>query len=247
MIIGNRAYDHAPEVTYAINDAASYRTAFEEALGLDPENIFVLENASSVDMQRWFGTAAAPEGRLHRLARYYDEVFIAYSGHGVPRVRAEGSAEGYLLPVDVPPGEPAFGGYPVGQLVAQLESVPVARAVVFLDACFSGLTPAGSLVPEVSGAFGVAVAPPAQQAKVSILAATAFDAPQYAHWSPQAENGMFTRHVVAGLRGAGDADGDGALHLSELHGYVGRKVLREALRRADREQTPACAVMVTRC
>jgi hypothetical protein len=234
LIIGNQDYDAAPAVDYALNDAADYDAAFEEALGLDPENIFVLEDASSVDMQRWFGAEAAPEGRLHRLARFYDEVFIAYSGHGVPSVRAEGPAEGYLLPVDVPPGEPAFGGYPIGRLVAQLESVPVERITVFLDACFSGLTPAGELVPGVSGAFGVAVAPPAQEAKVSVLAATAFDSPQYAHWSPETENGVFTRHVVAGLRGAADSDGDGALRLSELHGYVGRKVVRETLRRADR-------------
>jgi Tol biopolymer transport system component len=239
LIIGNRDYDAAPEVDYALEDAAAYKAAFEEALGLDPENIFVLKNASSVEVQRWFGAPAAPEGRLHRLARHYDEVFVAYSGHGVPKVRAEGPAEGYLLPVDVPPGAPAIGGYPIGQLVAQLESVPVERITVFLDACFSGLTPAGELVPEVSGAFGVAVAPPEQEAKVSVLAATAFDRPQYAHWSPETENGVFTRHVVAGLRGAADSDGDGALRLSELHGYVGRKVVRETLRRADREQTPS--------
>lgn len=139
----------------------------------------------------------------------------------------------------MPPCEPTFSGYLIEQLVAQLESVPVEHITVFLYACFSGLAPAGELVPEASCAFDVEVSPPEQDAKVSVLAANAFDTPQYAHWSPETEKGVFTRHVVAGLRGAADSDGDGALSLLELYGYAGRKVMRETLRRADREQAPS--------
>ncbi|MCA3517927.1 MAG: caspase family protein [Rhodobacter sp.] len=240
IVIGNRSYDHAPDVDFALRDAQAYATAFGQTLGIAPENLFVLENANSLDLQRLFGTAEAPQGRLYRLAGLYDEVFIAYSGHGVPLLRPDGLAEGFLLPVDVRPEEPAFGGYSLSQLIDQLGALPVARVTVFLDTCFSGLSAAGPLQPDsVSASFGVAVASPETRAQVFVLAATAFDQPQYAHWDVANQHGVFTWHVLNGLNGEADLDKDGTLLLSELHDYVGDRVFRDVLRREDREQTPS--------
>ncbi|NUB46734.1 caspase family protein [Fertoebacter nigrum] len=240
IVIGNSSYEHAPDVDFALRDAQAYAHVFEQTLGIAPENLFLFENANSLDMQRLFGTQASPQGRLYRLAKLYDEIYIAYSGHGVPLLSQDGLAEGYLLPVDMAPEEPAFGGYALSHLIAQLEALPVERVTVFLDTCFSGLSAAGPLQPaNVSASFGVAVASPKTSAQVSVLAATAFDQPHYAHWDVANQHGVFTWHVLDGLRGAADLDQDGTLLLSELHDYVGDRVYRDVLRREDREQTPS--------
>ena len=234
IVIGNRDYTIAPDVAYAANDAAAITTVLREQFGLPQDQVIVFNDLTSVEMGQLFGNERHPEGQLHRIARWgVDEVFLFYSGHGVPDLDAADGPIGYLLPTDVPPGAPAFGGYALTLLMSQLEALPVEQVTVFLDACFSGLTPAGSLVPGVSGTFGVAVAEPTETARVSVLSATDFNRPQFAHWLDAREHGAFTWHLLDGLNGAADRDGDGTIRLTELEFHIGR-----ALAFAGFDQTP---------
>ncbi|SMX38743.1 caspase family protein [Maliponia aquimaris] len=224
VVIGNRTYAEAPPVSYARNDAEAIARYFETTLGVPPENVIVELDLTSIGMNRLFGTEDLPEGRLARRARFVDEIVVYYSGHGVPVFRAEGLPIGYLLPVDVPAAQPGFGAYPLDLLIRQLEDLPVKRVILMMDACFSGLSTQGSLVPNVSGAFGVAIAPPQERAKVSVLTATDFRTPQFAHWLDDKEHGAFSWFVLEGLKGAADHDGDGLIHLSELRDYVDKSL-----------------------
>jgi hypothetical protein len=54
---------------------------------------------------------------------------------------------------------------------------------------------------------------------------------------PGARHGLFTYFVARGLRGEADADGDRAITVAELGGFLGRTVPRAAAR-LDREQRP---------
>ncbi|MGP6089794.1 caspase family protein [Antarctobacter jejuensis] len=234
LAIGNRIYDEAPPVAFAHNDAEAMARYFRDMLGVPDENIILEKDLNSIGMARYFGTEEVPEGRLARRARFVDEIVVFYSGHGVPVFREEGLPNGYLLPVDVPAAEPGFGAYPLDLLIQQLEALPVTRVTLLLDACFSGLSTQGSLVPNVSGAFGVAIAPPEEKARVSVLTATDFRTPQFAHWLEDKEHGAFSYFALEGMRGAADSDGDGRVLLSELRDYVD-----EALARRDFRQTPS--------
>src|SRR5262249_55573377 len=51
-------------------------------------------------------------------------------------------------------------------------------------------------------------------------------------------HGLFTYHLLQGLRGAGDRDGDGRVSVAELFGYVSSAVSRDAREKFQREQTP---------
>lgn len=232
LIIGNRTYAEAPPVAYAHNDADAFADYFRNTLGVLDENIIVEKDLNSIGMARYFGTDEVPDGRLARRARFVDEIVVIYSGHGVPVFHEEGLPSGYLLPVDVPAAEPGFGAYPLDMLIRQLESLPVSNVTVLLDACFSGLSTQGSLVPGVSGAFGVAIAPPMEKAKVSVLTATDFRTPQFAHWLDDKRHGAFSYYTLDGLRGAADGDGDGRIHLSELRDHVDEKLAQQDLRQS---------------
>ena len=224
VVIGNRNYQEAPEVRFAHNDATAFATYFTDVMGLEEHKVLLEEDLTSVGMSRLFGRPGGPDGRLHNLARFVDEVFVFYSGHGVPEIRLGEAARGYLLPVDVPPEAPGFGAYALDDLIAQLQSLPVSRVTLFIDACFSGLSESGSLVPDVSGAFGVSVAPPPREANVSVLAATAFDQPQLARWLPDREHGAFTYLALDGLHGAADRDGDRRVTLTELQRFIDERL-----------------------
>ena len=234
LAIGNRTYAEAPAVEFAQNDAEAMARLLQTLLGVPEENVIVETNLTSVGMARTFGTEQVPEGRLQRRARFVNEVIVFYSGHGVPVFREEGLPSGYLLPVDVPAAEPQLGAYPLDLLVRKLEDLPVDRVTVLLDACFSGLSNQGSLVPGVSGAFGVAVAMPQEKARVSVLTATDFQTPQFAHWMPNKEHGAFSWFLLEGLQGAADSDADGRVHLSELRTFVDKSLAMQDLR-----QTPS--------
>jgi uncharacterized caspase-like protein len=219
IVIGNRAYTEAPHVNFAHNDAEAFARLFTEVMGLEPRKVILETDLTSIGMRRLFGPVGR-EGDIHNFARFADEIFVFYSGHGVPEIRSDGSPRAYLLPVDVPPGAPWLGAYALDDLFAQLESLPVERVTIFLDTCFSGLSQSGSLVPNVSGAFGVSVAPPPRQARVSVLAATDFEEPQFAHWLTDREHGAFTWYALEGLRGAADPSGQGRVRLSDLRNFI---------------------------
>lgn len=232
LVIGNRTYAEAPPVEYAHNDAAAFAQLFRDMLGVVPENVLIETDLNSIGMARYFGTDDLPEGKLFRRARFVDEIIVFYSGHGVPVFRSQGLPIGYLLPVDVPAAEPGFGAYPLDMLIRRLENLPVDRVTVLLDACFSGLSNQGSLVPGVSGAFGVAIAAPIEKAKVSVLTATDFQSPQFAHWLPEKQHGAFSWFALEGLRGKADKNADGQVFLSELRNYIDKGLALSDLRQS---------------
>ncbi|NUB46732.1 caspase family protein [Fertoebacter nigrum] len=235
LVIGNKNYAHAPEVRFADRDAKAMADWFRDVLGVLPENVLEEHDASSVRMAQLFGTSAVPKGEIHNRARFADEVIVYYSGHGVPFVPEQGRPLGHLLPVDVPAAEPRFGGYPLDLLIAQLQLLPVNQVTVLLDACFSGLTQGeGGAVPMTSAGFAVGVAAPVHEAKVSVLSATAFEQPQFAHWLVDRQHGAFTWYALEGLGGAADRDGDDRIGFRELGTYIDERLAKSGL-----QQTPS--------
>lgn len=241
VIVGNRDYAAAPDVDYAHADADAVRGYVRRVLGVRPGNILDLRDVGLTELRTVFGSAADPRGDLYWTVKPGEsEVFVFYSGHGVPDL-GEGGARGYLLPVDARPETPGLGGYPLDLLYRNLEKLPATRVTVLLDACFSGLTQAGTLVPQTSGAFGVAVAAPEPETQLAVLTATAFDRPQYAHWLPDKGHGAFTYYALKGLYGAADKDGygsrDGRVTLAEVKAYLDDEMRYQVRRSYRRDQT----------
>jgi TPR repeat protein len=241
VIVGNKAYAAAPDVTYAHADADAVRGYVRRVLGIRPGNILDLRDVGLTELRTVFGSAADPRGDLYWTVKPGEsEVFVFYSGHGVPDLGGAG-ARGYLLPVDARPEAPGLGGYPLDLLYRNLAKLPATRVTVLLDACFSGLTQAGTLVPQTSGAFGVAVAAPEPETQLAVLTATAFDRPQYAHWLPDKGHGAFTYYALKGLYGAADADGygrrDGTVTLAEVKAYLDDEMRYQVRRSYRRDQT----------
>ena len=237
VIIGNKDYRHkdVPPVAYAHRDAGAFKRYVLDVLGYAPGNVFELRDADRAAMLKALGRRGGTMSDLWAgLARLPDggDVVVYYSGHGVP---GREGGKGYLLPVNVAPRAAQEDGYPLDLLYEQLGSLGKARSVrVFLDACFSGGSHAGSLVQDASPVAMSAAMPAEASEKVTVL--TAAEGSQLASWDEDSEHGLFTHHLLDALYGKGDRDRDGRVTAAEARAYLDAHMSSAAWLSHGREQ-----------
>jgi TPR repeat protein len=237
VIIGNRSYsNNLPSVDFAHNDAKAIREYVTTVLRYREGNIIDLRDASLGDLRRVFGDDKSHKGQLFNYVRpEKSDVFVFYSGHGVPGLRDQ---RGYLLPKDGDANLAELTGYPLDTLYANLHKLPAKSVTVVIDACFSGNTSRGMLVRATSG---IVVSAKTDNANgITLLTAARGD--QVASWDEDAEQGLFTKYFLLGVRGAADGDefgnGDGKVTLAEMRNYLNDEMTYQARRRYGREQNP---------
>ncbi len=89
VIIGNQRYRHTTPVIYAENDARAIRRYLVDRLGFRNENILMKANLGREQMETLFGEPDRADGEImdriqERRLENRGDVFIYYSGHGVP-------------------------------------------------------------------------------------------------------------------------------------------------------------------
>ena len=238
VIIGNKEYEDEliPDVSFADRDAAAFRQYVIEVLDYAPEKIIEFHNADRRTMERIFGTENRHERRLWSELNPEggSEVVVFYSGHGVPGlIEGEEHPRGYLLPSDARPEDAARDGYPIDLLYENLGKLWEADSiVVYLDACFSGVSDGGKLLPDASPVYVEAQLPAGD--KVTVV--TASTAKEVASWDRENQHGLFTHHLLDALYGRGDKDADGRVTVDEVRDYLDRYMTRAARRLFDRSQ-----------
>jgi hypothetical protein len=238
VIIGNAAYSgrDIPPVPPARNDAAMMRRYVAEALGMADGNVIALDNATSAQMVEVFGNERDPKGKLYNWVKPgKSRVFVYYAGHGAP---SGPGGSPMLVPVDASATSIGLSGYRLDTLYANLAKLPAESVTVVLEACFSGGSEAGSLVPAASP-VSIAVKPAAVPGKLTVIAAGAAD--QIASWEPDRSHGLFTEYFLKGMAGEADqpptGNGDGTVALDELGRYLDQNVSYMARRYYGRDQT----------
>ncbi len=186
-----------------------------------PENVRLLLDGEA--------TLAGVREALAGIAAHTDEestVFIYWSGHG-GRVATGPYADQYLLPVDTvyrsdeSLAQTAVSG---AEFTAALQAIAAQKVVVVFDCCHAGgigrprdaATPA--LDPGPTEAFYDALK--AGRGRVIFASSRSTE---YSYVLPQAEYGLFTQHLLDGLRGGVPSD-DGYIRVFELFEYVQPRV-----------------------
>ena len=238
VIIGNQTYQHqdVPRVDFAHNDADAIKRFVIDILGYREGNIIDLRDATQAQLTSTFGNRGNHKGKLWSWMRKgQSDVTVFYSGHGVPGVQ---DGRGYLLPVDADPETADLNGYPVDLLYENLAKLPALSVTVYLDACFSGQTPKGTLVRAASG---IMVEPRLPMTAKGLTVLTAARGDQMASWDEKAKHGLFTRYLLEALHGAADrdgfGDGDGTVSLGEAQRYLDEEMTYAAKRHYRRVQT----------
>lgn len=229
VIVGVETYrEKLPVATHAEADAQAFQEYAEKTLGVPPAHIKVLvgERAGRADMAsallEWLPrNAVKPGGR----------VYFFFSGHGAPDPET-GAA--YLVPWDADPAYLKTRGLALDELYGALNAIKDHQVYVFLDACFSGAGDRSVL------AAGTRPLVPVSTPKVpaGVITLSASQARETTGAARDGAHGLFTWHLLSGMGGAADQDGDKTVTFAELSAYVTDKVQTDA-RLDNREQTPS--------
>ena len=166
--------------------------------------------------------------------RNVSKVYVYYAGHGAPASK-DGSA--YLVPSDAKSQKIEFSGYPLTNLYRNLGKIRARSVTVILEACFSGSSQAGALLPRSSG---ITITPkePTVPSNVKVISAGAAD--QMASWEKDESQSLFTKYFLLAMSGEGDkkpyGNGDGKVEDKELQNYLDDTMTYFARRYYGRDQ-----------
>src|SRR5262249_5733374 len=174
---------------------------------------------------------------LPERARGADLVVIYFAGHGLVQTIGR-RQEGFLLPYDADPDEVVTRGVAMSDVASWIDSLDARAVVVCLDCCHAG---------KVLGQRGPAVAARNMELRPALLEGmsgrgryliASCDEGQKSYECAELGHGLFTFHLLEGISGAADRDGDGRVGLAELFNYVATAVSRDARQRFGSDQKP---------
>lgn len=224
--VGTFRDPHVPGIPFARRDAEVVAKYFQAAGGISSDRIKVLvddfafkEDVSDV-IEYW----------LPHQVRRGGTVFAFFSGRAVVDP-ATGAVS--LIPHDGQPGSP-FRLISLHRLQTALASLPVQRALLFLDVTLASLPEAGK------GHGKVPVwnqAGPALE-KGKLVQIVGISGVQEAHQYGPGRHGLFTYFLLKGFQGAAEQNGDGVVTLGELFEYVRANVSSVAHSQYQSAQMP---------
>lgn len=232
VVIGITRYKNqdVPSVDYAKHGAAVMKEYLVNTLGFDESRIISAtdDNASLSDFKRIF------EEQLRNWTRAgKSDVFVYYNGHGAPDPETK---EAFFVPYDCNPTFAKSTGYPVKEIYSRLAKLPARSVTIVLDACFSGSTPKGMLLKQVSPVL-ISVQNPVFVMENAVLFSSS-TGQQLSNWYPEKRHGLFTYYFLKGLRGDADRNGDSQVTVEEMEQFLLANIPDQARYLNNREQTP---------
>jgi len=198
-----------------------------------PDRVRVLVDE---DASRTAVTSAIGEW-LSRAAEEDSLVCVYYAGHGVPEIDPSGGpTKKYLLPYDGDVDRPFSTCIAMDDVQKWFRRIRAREILCFLDTCHSGAADPGMFSNPAFHARSAMELPDlaedlAGEGRVVIASCSptelSLESDEHGH-------GLFTYHLIEGLRGAADANGDGVVTESELFDYVSSAVRRDAQIRGGR-------------
>jgi len=232
LIIGNEDYNKyqtglssESNVDFAKRDARIFSEYANKTLGIPKENITLLLDATSVQMQREIE-------KLAELADAYSgeaNILFYYAGHGFPD---EQTRESYLMPVDVS-GADVRHGIKLNELYKKLTQYPSKKVVVLLDACFSG----GGRNQGLLAARGVRVKPKVNAVNGGLVVIASSTGEQSSLPYSNKQHGMFTYFLLKKIK-----ETKGEITLEQLNEYLSREVQINSLKINSKKQNPSILV-----
>ena len=237
VIMGIGAYqsEKIPQLRYTHADAKAVADVLRKTGWFREENVLLLldEEVTQRAVRRVLGTEMA------RKLMPNDTLIVYFAGHGGPetdyaRAEKDGYAK-YLMPYDTDPEDMFSTAVPLAEIATYFDRIEARNVIFISDSCYSGAS-GGRGFSMMGGRRGMAgatglehiiAAAPEGTARV-VMSASDINEPvlevsDYGH-------GLFTYHLLKGLEGAADKDGDTYVDLHELYSYVYERVLRESKR-----------------
>lgn len=244
IVIGaeKNSYGVAP-APYAARDAQVMAKYFKNSLGIQDVRLITNEQVTGNALSDFFDPRF---GYLQNVVKPGEtDVFVYYSGHGMPDVADNGSPDVYLFPYDARKELVKDRGYSLNKLYADLNNLNAKSVTVVLDACFSGSSrqTVSHQSENISNAKAVRITMPELSNRPwdtnpNFRLFTSSSGEQTSLGYDQAQSGLFTYYLAVGLQGEADSNDDGVIMIDELVTYVTESVSKEAKNIRGGAQTP---------
>lgn len=191
---------------YADRDGERVAEVLRDLGGVEADHLWVVPDATVESLTRALGEVVLTSAALHAAGEQV-ELWVYYTGHA--------ATDGLHLGGEV---------LAMSALKTAARVVPAEQRIFVVDACQSGtfLRSKGAALISVEDAPAEFV-PPDDEAWIASAGAeeSAFEV-------DGRRGALFSHFFVSGARGAADADGDGAVQLSELYAFVHARTSAEA-------------------
>ena len=229
MVIGNENYANTLNaeinVEFARHDADVFRNYAISALGVEPSNMFFLQDATSGQMKREIDRVAALVQRIGKDA----ELIFYYAGHGLPD---EVTKIPYLIPVDVDATN-LTSAVKLSDIYQKFSATHARRITIFLDACFTG----GGRNQGLLAARAAKIKPDLEMASGNMVVFSASSGEQSALPYANEKHGLFTYYLLKKLQ-----ESSNQLTYEQLANYLKTNVGQESLRKNGKPQDPEVQV-----
>ena len=228
IIIGIQDYLRVPRSEFSNEDARSFYEYARRGLGIDPGNIKLLVDSEANDVEI---TRAFKSWLPSRVNRDKTDVYVFYSGHGLP------SDDGklYLLPYGADSDFLERTAVARKEVVNLLQAARPKAVTMFIDSCYNGLTRSGeTLLP---GARPIVVNVEEKGYPDNFVVLSASGSSEIASSSPDLKHGIFSYYLMKGMEGDADENKNGTITFAEMHGYLIERVARFAAT-MNRRQVP---------
>jgi len=228
IVIGIADYKNFPRADYANDDARVFYDYAIRAFGIKPENIKLLvdSDADEVGIYRAFKTW------LPSRVRASTDVYVYYSGHGLPSQDGQGL---YLLPQRADRDFIDKTAITQAEINAAIQAVKPKSVTIFLDACYSGQARTGETL--LASARPVSLKAETAAFPDGFTVITASRGNQISSSSPELKHGIFSYYLMRGMEGDADANRDGRITTGEMQVYLAENVARQAAM-MSRKQDP---------
>lgn len=222
IIIANENYGISP-APYSLNDGRTFKEYCIKSLGIPKENTYIYEDAT-------YGNMISAIELIKNLSDAFDgelDLIIYYAGHGVPD---EDNKSAYLLPIDGSIIDIEHTGISLKWFYTQLSKLKMNKAIIFLDACFSGAKRDDEML--LSGR-GVTIKVNEEVPPVNMIVFSASTGNETAHQLTEKNHGLFTYYLLKTIQ-----DNSGNVTLGDLSDSVTKNVKRQSVVINSKKQTP---------
>lgn len=238
IVIGAESYQdktiHA--APYADRDAMAMTEYFKKSLNIKDVRTYINENATMKQYQNIFER----DGLRYAVTRGQTDLYVYYSGHGVPMTKSDGTTDVFLVPYDASRNYIEQDGYSLNKMYRELASLGAKSVTVILDACFSGGSRSSDAYESKALTNHKMILPDLEAMEQPWLNTpdfrvfTSSRGDQTSQANDKTRSGRFTYYLATGLQGDADSDDNGKITMTELVGYVTENVNKET----EGQQTP---------
>jgi hypothetical protein len=240
VVIGSEEYQDKTIVPapYASRDAEVMTEYFKKSLGIKKTRTYINDEATMMTLNTLFDSEIGSLASM--ITPGQTDLYVYYSGHGVPLPNKDGDMEVYLIPYDVPKSGISRYGYSLNKLYADLGALNAKSVTVILDACFSGGSRLSDVYESKSitnqkytlGDLDIMYEPWRNNPNFRLFTSSMGN--QTSQANDRTRSGRFTYYLAVGLQGDADKDNNGKITMAELYEFVHDNVHKET----KGQQTP---------